>query len=1381
MRHLSAFLLPLLLVGCIQEAKWTWTGDSTDAVDAMDGVSADGKGEVGSPDLAAEVDACTPNCAGRECGTDGCGGTCGDCDDGDTCDGEELCDKGHCLSGTSLNCDDGNDCTEDSCDPAEGCVNDALDGEFCEDENPCTLSDKCVDDTCQGGAWDACDDENHCTDDSCEGGVGCQHEPVPDGDESACDDGNPCTEEVCESGNCENPLLPLDELIIEDCLCEEDADCTPLEDENFCNGTLVCGLEVEPPTCLLDEETVVTCTLPEGAAPECNVPVCIPETGNCSVGHINNDGPCSDGDACTQGDLCDEGLCKAGGPMECGDGNPCTDDSCDPLSGCVNAPNTDGCDDGEGCTHSDTCLDGVCSGIQYSCDDPGQCETVDGVTCNGDGTCTYPTAPMNGTLCDDGDACTEGEQCADGACVGGAAVDCDDGNPCTDDGCEPLSGCAYTNNAGVCTDDDPCTTGDHCDGGGCATTEILGCDDANPCTDDECIAGVGCDYTPNADLCDDGDPETTGDHCVAGVCVGNIAPVDDHDHDGVCPDAGCAVQAPDPCPTVWTPDGSSDLCTPLPGTFSASRSVPLAEPGAPTGASTWRRTYEPVEIPLKNGILDDSVVGYWTFDGDCSDSSSMNTPCSEVNEPELSDGPFGDGNEAFYFDNESSGDGKPYLKTDLGFDWGVDASFAVLLWAKAEGTEGNLGGGGGVFGTNKPGSELHFHVAHPTIDFGLDIRDEDGDSIDVEYNLDSLPDSDWHHYAAVFNAQDHSLSIFMDSGLVGREVSDVFSGMDLSAQPPYIGAYNNGDGAVFGHFHGTIDDVIVFQRALSPVEIASYYNSHAPYATDFVAGAQEDLDDVRVTEVSKPGGEAHQVPFEVLGPRPHSDTPCPYDDTDPTSVPHIADREDLCGVVAYWPLDGDGEDHGGAGLDLSPVDVTTAATGRFGDSVGSVGFSGAASAMRIGSAVFGQQTDDLTVEFWLWVDALPTNNLGQVGLFGEFIEGTDYHTRNYIALRNEGTISMDHFPPTSETTVSDHALQPMQWIYVAVVVENKTRTIYLNGLPDVVEEDTESYSGDAPTWTYIASRPWSPVGAVGLGGRMDEVVLHRVAKSPEYIYRRANPGVPTVRFLASTEVEDAGGDGFDWYDYALHWGDGDAAGQQAELKGLDGDECYGLLSPCLGYAGWWRFNEGGGTLAVDSSTHKDNGAVEGEPDWTGGMEGTAIAFDGFNDRVYIANVPEIPDGTSFALEAVATPDEFCQEEGDASRIANRNSSEGGYLLRVDCLTGSARASVQSPPLTWQSAIGEPLGIGVPSALAMTFTGETLTVYTNAASPASTSVVMPDTTTPQLFSIGTNSGATSHLFNGTIDSVRLTSRALQPDEFLHYPLVDWVQGEGNLPF
>ena len=92
-----------------------------------------------------------PNCgngaldAGEECddgnlaGGDCCSATCqfeaegSFCVDGDACNGTETCDAaGTCLAGNAPECDDGDACSQDSCDPAVGCVSDLAPSASCD-------------------------------------------------------------------------------------------------------------------------------------------------------------------------------------------------------------------------------------------------------------------------------------------------------------------------------------------------------------------------------------------------------------------------------------------------------------------------------------------------------------------------------------------------------------------------------------------------------------------------------------------------------------------------------------------------------------------------------------------------------------------------------------------------------------------------------------------------------------------------------------------------------------------------------------------------------------------------------------------------------------------------------------------------------------------------------------------------------------------------------------------------------------------------------------------------------------------------------------------------------------------------------------------------
>lgn len=121
------------------------------------------------------------------------------CDDGNPCTINDRCVNGICA-GTPKNCNDGNPCTTDYCDPVTGNCMFVYNTASCNDGNPCTVNDHCLNGVCVGGNVQVCNDNNPCTIDACGPSGGCIFF-VSSG--SPCDDNNNCTvNDMCVNGNC---------------------------------------------------------------------------------------------------------------------------------------------------------------------------------------------------------------------------------------------------------------------------------------------------------------------------------------------------------------------------------------------------------------------------------------------------------------------------------------------------------------------------------------------------------------------------------------------------------------------------------------------------------------------------------------------------------------------------------------------------------------------------------------------------------------------------------------------------------------------------------------------------------------------------------------------------------------------------------------------------------------------------------------------------------------------------------------------------------------------------------------------------------------------------------------------------------------------------
>jgi hypothetical protein len=446
---------------------------------------------------------------------------------------------------TVVSCGAGDVCNDLACEPATGqCLTTPkADGTTCGGAALCGGVGQCQAGVCEGAQ--ACpEDGDPCTEAACDGANACSQQP---NDGATCEDGNACTTgDTCSGGSC----IPGANA----CGCNTDADCAAFDDGNLCNGVFRCigG------ACANDPATVVSCG---DSADPCLLTACDPNTGACVEKPAANGAPCPDDDACTMDEQCFDGQCLKAA-LDCGDGNECTQDVCDPATGCSN-PNDNGticdapcqtfatctngacvcpcintpfgsfgCQDGNACEGEFECVGGffqqgdcaLVPGTKLECPD-GDADSCVQTFCNpGAAACQQANAPL-GASCSDGSRCTAGDSCNGGGSCLGAPIACNDGLACTFEACEPAIGCAVNPIDVACSDNTACTQ-DVCDPVvGCVYSGItsgIPCDDADPCTEGETCqlgpSGAKCQGGAPV-VCDDGDPCTLDQCSPASGCT----------------------------------------------------------------------------------------------------------------------------------------------------------------------------------------------------------------------------------------------------------------------------------------------------------------------------------------------------------------------------------------------------------------------------------------------------------------------------------------------------------------------------------------------------------------------------------------------------------------------------------------------------------------------------------------------------------------------------------------------------------------------------------------------------------------------------------------------------------------------------------------------
>jgi MYXO-CTERM domain-containing protein len=142
--------------------------------------------------LPAATCECTPSCSGKQCGSDGCGGSCGSCPSGTTCSGNQCVCVPQCS---------GKQCGSDGCG---GSCGSCPSGKTCSG-NQCVCAPQCGGKQCGsdgcGGSCGSCPDGTACSGDQCVCAPECEGKQCgPDGCGGSCGDclaGTDCFEGQC--------------------------------------------------------------------------------------------------------------------------------------------------------------------------------------------------------------------------------------------------------------------------------------------------------------------------------------------------------------------------------------------------------------------------------------------------------------------------------------------------------------------------------------------------------------------------------------------------------------------------------------------------------------------------------------------------------------------------------------------------------------------------------------------------------------------------------------------------------------------------------------------------------------------------------------------------------------------------------------------------------------------------------------------------------------------------------------------------------------------------------------------------------------------------------------------------------------------------------
>ena len=190
--------------------------------------------------------------------------------------------------------------------------------------------------------------------------------------------------------------------------------------------------------------------------------------------------------------------------------------------------------------------------------------------------------------------------------------------------------------------------------------------------------------------------------------------------------------------------------------------------------------------------------------------------------------------------------------------------------------------------------------------------------------------------------------------------------------------------------------------------------------------------------------------------------------------------------------------------------------------------------------------------------------------------------------------------------------------------------------------------------------------------------------------------------------------------------------------------------------GYWRFDDGNGLVAADSSGNANHGALVNGPTWTAGQTTGALSFDGVDDYVSVSNSGSLNPATQITLSAWVKPTNIAASSEIISKENNANNNQyylrlqGGGKIRFTVAGTALNGITTLSPNNWYLVTG-------------TYDGSSMKVYVNGGLDATATATLSMTDNGLGVRLGARQYTTPLVFHGLIDEARIYNRALSQAE------------------
>ena len=314
---------------------------------------------------------------------------------------------------------------------------------------------------------------------------------------------------------------------------------------------------------------------------------------------------------------------------------------------------------------------------------------------------------------------------------------------------------------------------------------------------------------------------------------------------------------------------------------------------------------------VPNYIPSNGLVGYWPFSGNANDVSG-NGNNGTVNGSTLTADRFGNANSAYSFDGVND-----YIQSS---NQSLTGSVSFSGWYKMPTYNINtLGANDFAFMSNHSGlNNSSRNIVVGFRNFGTEYGHstylfDNSQVLYGNYPINQIPTANiWHHFVSVFeNGQ--FVKMYLDGNLFYTNLS-VPNNSNSTSLPLFFGI---GVTQQFNFYNGQLDDIGIWNRALTPAEITGIYNTTPIGPTVSIAATP--------STASCPG-----TPVTLTANTTSGASTCTA-----TSLPSNLQT----GLVGFWPFCGNANDASGNGNN-GTVNGATLTADRFGNANSAYSFDG---------------------------------------------------------------------------------------------------------------------------------------------------------------------------------------------------------------------------------------------------------------------------------------------------------------------------------------------------------------------------------------------------------------------------------------------------------